>query len=296
MTTRQLFFGLMVFCSQTRAFFQQSQNLHTARFARLHELTGLLTERFDETSLLLGISSFNQVLRVSPTKTRRELGNLLAVAPPRSGKSVLATSQLLSWHHSVVVNDVKGELFAATAGYRASLGKVFVIDPTGVGNCYDPLQGKHSEDELLSAATQLLYHPNEGDGAIFTQRAVVMLTQLLLAARKEGYPPFPYVRHLIRQGLPEVAARLHALDPDLATQLLGTPLAQVNFDNKFLLSSWETLTSRLRPLLTETVVRSLAGSDFSARDLMCSTAAFSFAGRSGTYWHFPHSCGSSGDH
>jgi type IV secretory pathway TraG/TraD family ATPase VirD4 len=33
-----------------------------------------------------------------------------------------------------VVNDIKGELFAQTAGYRATLGQVFVFDPTGVGN------------------------------------------------------------------------------------------------------------------------------------------------------------------
>jgi type IV secretory pathway TraG/TraD family ATPase VirD4 len=105
------------------------------------------------------------------------LGNVLVVAPTRGGKGLLATSQLLTWPHSVIVNDIKGDLFTQTAGYRSSLGKVYVIDPTGIGNWYDPLLGKETEDELLSSATHLLYKPDEGEGTIFTQRAIIMLTQ-----------------------------------------------------------------------------------------------------------------------
>ena len=46
-------------------------------------------------------------------------GNLLVVGPPRSGKGLLATAQLLSWEGSAFVSDPKGELFAATAGWRS---------------------------------------------------------------------------------------------------------------------------------------------------------------------------------
>jgi hypothetical protein len=136
--------------------------------------------------------------------------------------------------YSVIVNDIKGDLFAQTAGYRRTLGKVFVIDPTGLGHRFDPLLGKHSEDELLSVAMHLLYQPHEGDGAIFTQRATVMLTQLFLAARAEDYPPLPYVRHMIRPGLPAVAARLNAINPDLATQLLDVRFEDATFTDHFL--------------------------------------------------------------
>ncbi len=48
-------------------------------------------------------------------------------------------------------------------------------------------------------------------------------------------------------------------------------LVEANFSDRFLLSAWGTLSARMRPLLTETVVRSLAGADFSARELMCGT-------------------------
>jgi type IV secretion system protein VirD4 len=170
--------------------------------------------------------------------------------------------------YSVVVNDIKGELFTQTAGYRATLGQVFVIDPTGIGNRYDPLMGKQTEDELLSAATHLLFKPDEGEGAIFSQRATVMLTQLFLAARREAVSPLPYVRHLIRLGLPATATRLQLVSPELATQLLDVPFTDVNFADRFLNSAWGTLTARMRPLLTETVIRSLSGSDFRAQDLM----------------------------
>ena len=264
----QFLFAVVVLFNRIKSFFQHSQTLHRARFAQLHELIELLTDRFDETGLLLGVSRFNHVLRVLPTETRRELGNLLAIAPTRGGKGLLATSQLLSWPHSVVVNDIKGDLYTHTAGYRSRLGKVFVFDPQGSGHRYDPLLGKETEDQLLSAATQLLFKSDEGEGAIFTQRATGMLTQLFLAARAEGAAPFPYVRHLIRAGLPQAAARLNAINPDLATQFLDVTYEKANFSDRFLLSAWGTLTARMRPLLTETVIRSLAGADFRAQDLL----------------------------
>jgi type IV secretion system protein VirD4 len=264
-------FTAVVNISRIAAAFQSGKQLHNSRFARIHELTSLMTNLLaTDTSLLLGTTHLNNVLRVRQTKTRRELGNLLVVAPTRGGKGLLATAQLLTWNHSVIVNDIKGDLYAQTAGYRATLGPVYVIDPFGVGHRYDPLYNRHTEDELLSSATHLLYKPDEGDGAIFTQRAAVMLTQLFLAARQERYPALPYVRSIIRSGLPAAAQKLNSLDAGLATQFLDVELTDANLNDRFLLSSWGTLSARMRPILTETVVRSLAGADFRAGELMTS--------------------------
>ena len=45
--------------------------------------------------------------------------HVLTYAPPRSGKGVgLVIPTLLSWPHSVVVNDLKGELWELTSGWR----------------------------------------------------------------------------------------------------------------------------------------------------------------------------------
>ena len=153
LTLQRLFLFFSLVYHRIRAFFRSDHRLHRARFARIDELAHLISMIPPPDGLLLGRRN-GYFVTVRPTKTRRELGNLLVVAPTRAGKGLLATSQLLSWQHSVVVNDIKGELFQATAGYRSTLGKVFVIDPRGYGHRFDPLHGKHTEDEFYSASSR----------------------------------------------------------------------------------------------------------------------------------------------
>jgi type IV secretion system protein VirD4 len=275
----QLLLRYRVLLSRIAAFFFHEDRLHHDRFARLYELGSLLSQTLGGTSLLLGMSQFSHVLRVRSTKQRRELGNLLAVAPTRGGKGLLATSQLLTWNHSVIVNDIKGELFTQTAGYRSTLGKVFVIDPQGIGHQYDPLKGRETEQELYSSAKHLLYEPNEGDGIAFTQRATKMLTLLFLAAREENrrageekHRLLPFVAQMADLGLNAAATQIHAISLAIARRLLeGDFNPHKDYDeNKFLSSAWESLTSRLYPLLTDDVLRCFAGSDFTAQELMLS--------------------------
>jgi type IV secretory pathway TraG/TraD family ATPase VirD4 len=116
MTLQRLIYHVVVFFNRIITALSSSQTLHNARFARLHELTALLTPRLDDPGLILCVSHFKHVLHVRSTKHRRELGNVLIVAPTRGGKGLLATSQLLTWRHSVIVNDIKGDLFDQTAG------------------------------------------------------------------------------------------------------------------------------------------------------------------------------------
>ena len=77
------------------------------------------------------------------------------------------------------------------------------------------------------------------------------------------------MRFLIRLGLEDSAARLYNVDPQLATQFLDTNFLKANLSDRFLLSAWGTLTARLRPLLTETVIRSLTHADFTPVELLC---------------------------
>src|SRR5437764_12178664 len=122
-----------IFMSRLSTLTARSGGLHHARFALPHELAPLTSHTLDGQALLLGRTHLGGIYRVQPTPRRRELGNMLVCAPPRSGKSVLAISQLLTWPHSVVVVDIKGELYQNTAGYRARLGKLFELDSEGVG-------------------------------------------------------------------------------------------------------------------------------------------------------------------
>ena len=155
---KRLLHTLSIVFSFLSACLLRTDHLHKARFARFYELSYLITSALQtQTCLLLGKHRFGAFLRIRPTQKRRELGNMLICAPTRAGKGLLAVSQLLTWKGSVIVNDIKGDLFTQTAGYRKQLGKVYVLDPTGIGHRYDPLRGKRTEDELLSAATHLFY-------------------------------------------------------------------------------------------------------------------------------------------
>ncbi len=244
------------------------QALHRARFAHLDEVWPLLCPSFAPDGVLLGTRRFllsKRLVTVRQTKHRPELGNLLIVAPTRSGKGLLAVSQLLTWHHSVIVNDIKGDLFIQTAGFRSLLGPVYVLDPTGAGHRYDPLAGKATEDALYSSAAHLLHGQD-----IFSQRATKMLTCIFTAAKRQEAAALPYARMLLRAGLVGCMELLQAVDPSLATIFLGVNLEKANLDDRFLLSAWETLTTKLYPLLTETVVRSLACSDFTPEEIIAS--------------------------
>src|SRR6266567_2151156 len=247
------------------------QALHRARFAHIDEVWPLLSSSFPLDGVLLGTRRFllsKRLMTVRTTKHRPELGNLLIVAPTRSGKGLLAASQLLTWHRSVIVNDIKGELFTATAGFRSLLGPVYVLDPTGVGHAYDPLQGKATEDALYSSAAHLLHQADGQD--IFTQRATKMLACMFAAAKRQAAAALPYARLMLRAGLRGCVERLHAADPELATIFLDVNQENANLDDRFLLSAWGTLTTRLHPLLTETVIRSLAHSDFTPEEIITS--------------------------
>jgi type IV secretion system protein VirD4 len=268
------FVALAVFLRRVLAFltYSHSSQLPSARFAAPHETARLGGAELSdlENALLLGRSHYNRIAAVRSAKNRPELGSVLYVAPPRMGKSKAAIAQLLNVRHSVICLDVKGELYTATAGFRRTLGPVYVFDPQGYGHAYDPLHGKTTEDALYAQAVRLLYEPTERD-PIYAERASEMLMCMWLGARKEGIAPFPYTRFLIRLGPKGTAARLHRLSPELATQFLLTDFDDANFsDDRFLLSCWGTLTSRLRPMLTETVIRSLTTSEVTPAALMLS--------------------------
>ena len=209
---------------------------------------------------------------------------MLVVAPTRGGKGLLATAQLLTWPHSVVVNDIKGDLFEQTAGARSRFSDIYVIDPNGFGNRYNPLSGKTNHKDLLAASFSLLRRYGDSEGLIFFERGSVMLQQILIAAlieaeeaRKQNHPvlaPLPYVQQMIYLGLPHAAQRLDDLSkaygiyPNLATQLLESPIGEADLSDRFLLSCWATMTTKMRFLLSDPAVRSFAGSDFTAKNLL----------------------------
>lgn len=67
--------------------------------------------------------------------------HVMAFAPTRSGKGVgLVIPTLLSWPHSTVVHDIKGENWEKTAGWRAGFSRCVRFDPTDPSSArFNPL-------------------------------------------------------------------------------------------------------------------------------------------------------------
>ena len=269
---KQILTNLNIFTSKINHAFSTKHELHNAGFARFDQLAPLFHSITNPTeTLLLGQTNYHQTLAVRKTPKRPELGNMLVFGRTGGGKGLLAIPQLLTYRESVIVNDLKGELKRHTSGYRASFSDVYVIDPRGNGHRFDPLAGNLSESELLEVALDLLHTSGETDGAIFTIRAANMLMILFLAAQEEGCPKFPYVREALLAGVSATAERLHKVSPRLATRFLYDPIEKVRrtrFEDKFLLHAFATINAKLTPILTETVVKTLSGSDFTAKDII----------------------------
>jgi type IV secretion system protein VirD4 len=268
--------SLNIILSRLNSLRGQGGQLHHARFAHAHELERLTTTTLDEQALLLGRTHLGGIYRVKQSNERRELGHCLVVAPPRSGKSVLAASQILSWPGSLIIVDIKGELYMQTAGYRARLGPVYVIDPRGLGHQYDPLANSTNEDALYAAAKQLLFDPKEGEGRSFTEWGIqleVLKWQACLALNRQRgtrYRLLPFSRSLSRLGINPAAATINAISPAIAQEMLDGEYEEERDyrENRYFANSWQSSRARMYPLLTEQVVRCFNGSDFTGRDII----------------------------
>ena len=88
--------------------------------------------------------------------------HVMTFAPTRSGKGVgLVVPTLLSWPHSVVVHDIKGENWQLTAGWRERFSYCLRFDPTdALSAAYNPLmevrRGTHEVRDVQNIADILV--------------------------------------------------------------------------------------------------------------------------------------------
>jgi len=105
----------------------------------------------DGKGVVLGASKDGKYLRHDGPE------HVIAIAPTRSGKGVgIIIPTLLTWPHSVIVTDIKGENWSITAGYRQrSLNNIALkFDPTAKsgGVKYNPLEEiRPGDDEVRDA-------------------------------------------------------------------------------------------------------------------------------------------------
>ncbi|MCC5053907.1 IncP-type conjugal transfer protein TraG [Xanthomonas campestris pv. campestris] len=129
----------------------------SARWAEATEIekSGLL----GQAGVVLGMTEDGQYL------THNGPEHLEVTAPSRSGKGVgIVVPTLLNWQASVVVNDIKGENWELTSGYRSRIGYALKFNPTQRDTCrFNPLaEIRPGDNEVKDAqnVTDMLVDPD----------------------------------------------------------------------------------------------------------------------------------------
>lgn len=117
-------------------------------------------------------------------------GNILGCAPTGTGKGIgMVLPNLLTWPESIIVNDVKGENWALSSGFRKSgLNNIVLkFDPTdkdGNSACFNPLwEIRKGENEIRDAQNivEILCDPHgTEERSHWTERAQDLLLGLII--------------------------------------------------------------------------------------------------------------------
>lgn len=128
--------------------------------------------------------------------------HVLTYAPTRSGKGVgLVVPTLLSWAHSAVITDLKGELWALTAGWRKkhARNKVVRFEPASAQGsaCWNPLDEirlgtEYEVGDVQNLATLIVDPDGKGLESHWQKTSQALLVGVILhalyKAKNEGTP------------------------------------------------------------------------------------------------------------
>jgi type IV secretion system protein VirD4 len=111
-------------------------------------------------------------------KTKEPLSVLL-LAPPGTGKTAgYVIPNTLSIQHSIVVHDLKGEIYDTTAQHRRKFSKVYLFDPTSKESAVYNVFGKSAlpkeQSDLssyIASIANVLFKPQKGDAKFFVDEA-----------------------------------------------------------------------------------------------------------------------------
>lgn len=235
--------------------------------------------------------------------------HIIALAPTRSGKGVgLVIPTLLSWEHSIVALDVKGENWALSSGWRHQNGhKVLHWDPTdaleGRSARYNPLQEirigtLYETGDVMNVATLLVDPDGKGVEGHWEQTARSLLigaiTHVAYKARNEGRlgTLAEVLRELTNLGYEDMANEWkqyeHWRDGDIFYDSSGNvredpchPVVEqvanemLNRAEEEASSVLSTAVAKLGLYTDPIVARNTARSDFRIRDIMDSDAPVS---------------------
>jgi type IV secretion system protein VirD4 len=222
--------------------------------------------------------------------------HVLCYAPTRSGKGVgLVVPTLLSWAHSAVITDLKGELWALTAGWRQqhAKNKVLRFEPaTASGSvCWNPLDEirlgtEHEVGDVQNLATLIVDPAGKGLESHWQKTSQALLVGVILhalyKAKDDG----------TTASLPSVDAMLSDPNRDVAELWMEmTTYAHVDGANYGVVGSaardmmdrpneeagsvLSTAKSYLALYRDPVVARNVSQSEFKIRDLMQGDSAVS---------------------
>ena len=214
--------------------------------------------------------------------------HVLAFAPTRSGKGVgLVIPTLLTWPHSVLVHDPKGEAWALTAGWRSRAGsRCLRFDPAGEGAArFNPLSavriGTLQEvGDAQGIATMIVDPEGKGLNDHWSKTSQSLLTALILhvllaQARHGRVGTLRDVAELIarpgesiRETLEDLLDFAHLPDGSTHPAVLGEAQANLNKEDRELSSVVSTVASYLALYRDPLVAANTAVSDFEIDDLM----------------------------
>jgi type IV secretory pathway TraG/TraD family ATPase VirD4 len=212
------------------------------------------------------------------TLRTKETPNAIFVGQPGCGKSVGLVLNLMYWQDSAVVVDIKAaELWKLTARAKQEQGhRILVLDPSGVGDQFDPFSALGTSDEALATMANVMLNPTQDGESVFGERGQNFLIAAMQTAIHQGAPVLPFLKHATNLGLKGCIkfvleqAENQTVITNRITRFLGRDWEETDdriLENKFLQSSYETFTARLEPLLYDGVAKMLSGSTFTAQDL-----------------------------
>ena len=214
--------------------------------------------------------------------------HVLCFAPTRSGKGVgLVVPTMLSWSDSVVCNDIKGELWALTSGWRQKYlkSKVIRLEFSSVNSAHwNPLDeiriGTEYEVGDAQNLAMLVVDPDgkglDGPDGHWKKTAFALYTGLILYVLYEAKNPMS----------PIVKANFHTIDMILSDKTRSVKelwTAMKEHSNPIVSAAGQdmldrpdeeagsvlsTVKSNLSLFRDPIVARNVESSDFSVRDLM----------------------------
>jgi type IV secretion system protein VirD4 len=119
-----------------------------------------------------------------------EAQHLLVVAPTRSGKGVgIVIPTLLTWPHSALIHDIKGENWQLTAGARKAMGQLCLkfdpTDTTGTSVRYNPLEQVrlrtvHEAEDVQNIVHMIIDPDGKGLNDHWVKTGAALLTGTIL--------------------------------------------------------------------------------------------------------------------